>query len=114
VTFSVSPFTTARSPGDWKSPAENSTPVVPPLVLLEVKNAPPTVSVPFMLNTATEAVLLITEGSAVVAAPNVHAGRVAWLYAVISVQPACDAIVSPAAGSFVAAAPYKPKNQPAV
>ena len=68
----TSPLTTERSPGDWKSAAENKVPVVPPLVLSEVKNAPPTTVVPLMLNTATEAELLITEGSAVVAAPKLH------------------------------------------
>jgi len=54
-------------------------PVVPPLVLLLVKNAPPTVVVPLMLNDAGEAELVATEGLAVVGVPNVQAGRVAWL-----------------------------------
>lgn len=80
-------------------------PVVPPLVLLEMRNAPPIIAVPLMLNDAGEAELLITDGLAVVAVPNVAAGRVALLYAVTSVQPAWDAAVSPAAGLLVAAAP---------
>ena len=54
------------------------------------------------------------EGSAVVAVPNVAAGRVALLYGVISVNPACDAAVSPATGLFDAAAPYNPIYQVAV
>ena len=70
-----------------KSAAENSVPVVPPLVLLDVKNAPPIVVVPLMLNAAGEALLVITDGSAVVAVPNVQVGRVALLYVVFSVHP---------------------------
>jgi len=54
-------------------------PVVPPLVLLLVKNAPPTTVVALMLNVAGEAELVATDGLAVVGVPNVQAGRVAWL-----------------------------------
>jgi len=79
VTLNVSPDTTARSPGALKSAAEYNVPVVPLLVLLLVKNAPPTVVVPLMLNVAGEAELVATEGLAVVGVPNVQAGRVAWL-----------------------------------
>jgi len=79
VTVSVSPDTTLRSPGDWKSDSENRMPVVPPLVLLLVKNAPAIVVVPLMLNDAGEPLLVMTEGSAVDAAPNEQAGRVDWL-----------------------------------
>jgi hypothetical protein len=49
------------------------------LVLLEVKKAPPTVVDPLILNAAGEALFVITEGSAVVAVPKVHVGRVALL-----------------------------------
>lgn len=105
VTTRVSPDTTERSPGEAKSAAENKIPVVPPLVLLLIKNAPPTVVVPLMLNDAGEALLLITEGSAVVDVPNVAVGRLAWLYVVTSVQPACEAAVSPAAGLLEDPAP---------
>ena len=79
VTFSVSPETTARSPGDWKSDAENKIPVVPLFVLLLIRNAPPTVCVALMVNAAGDAELLMTEGSAVVAVPKVAVGRVALL-----------------------------------
>ena len=79
MTFSVSPETTERSPGDVKSEAEYSVPVVPLFVLLVVRNAPPTVAVALMLNTAGEAELVATDGLAVVGTPNVHTGRVAWL-----------------------------------
>ena len=79
MTVNVSPFTTERSPGDWKSAAENSVPVVPPLVLLVVRNAPPTVVVPLMLNVAAEAEFVATDGLFVVGVPNVQAGRVDWL-----------------------------------
>ena len=79
MTFKVSPDTTERSPGDWKSEAENKIPVVPDLVLLLIKNAPPTVEVALIVNEAGEAELLITDGSAVVAVPKVAAGRVALL-----------------------------------
>ena len=84
----MSPDVTARSPGEEKSAAENKVPVVPDLVLLLTKNAPPTVVVPLMVNAATEAEFVATEGLAVVAVANVQAGRVAWLYATTSVQPA--------------------------
>jgi hypothetical protein len=47
---------------------------VPLLVLFEVRNAPPMVVVPVMVNTADEAEFVITDGSAVVAVPNVHGG----------------------------------------
>jgi hypothetical protein len=73
--FSVSPDTTVRSPGDWKSAAENSVPVVPPFVLSLIKNAPPTVAVALMLNAATEAEFVATDGLAVVAVANEHVGR---------------------------------------
>jgi len=73
----VSPDTTERSPGEEKSDAENRIPVVPDLVLLLVKNAPPIVVVPVMLNAAGEAELLITAGSAAVDDPKEQAGRVA-------------------------------------
>jgi hypothetical protein len=49
------------------------------LVLLLIKKAPPTTCVALIVNDAGEAELLITEGSAVVAVPNVAAGRVALL-----------------------------------
>ena len=107
----MSPLATERSPGAAKSAAENSVPVVPPLVSLEVRNAPPITAVALMLNDAGEAVLLITEGSAVVAVPNVQVGRVALLYPVSSVQPAWLAIVLPAAGLLDEAAPYRPIYQ---
>ena len=114
VTFNVSPEATERSPGAAKSEAENKMPVVPDLVLLLIKNAPPTVAVALIVYEAGDAELLRTEGSAVVAVPNVAAGRVALLYGTTSVQPACEAEVSPAAGVFDAAAPYRPINQAAV
>ena len=88
MTLSVSPETTERSPGEVKSEAEYSVPVVPLLVLLLVRNAPPTVDVALILNTAGEAELVATDGLAVDGVPNEQAGRVAWLYAVTSVQPA--------------------------
>ena len=77
--MSVSPETTERSPGDVKSEAEYSVPVVPLLVLLLVKNAPPTVDVALMLYAAGEAELVATDGFAVVGVANIQAGRVAWL-----------------------------------
>jgi hypothetical protein len=64
-----------------------------------------------MLNVATEAAFVATEGLAVVAVANEHVGRTPLLYGVISVQPICDNAVSLAAGVLEAAAPYKPKNQ---
>jgi len=104
----VSPLATLRSPGAAKSAAEKSVPDVPPLVLSDVKNAPPTTVVPLMLNAAGEALFVITEGSAVVAGANVQVGRVALLYAVTSVQPIWLDIVSVAAGLLLAPAPYRP------
>jgi hypothetical protein len=77
VTLMESPDTTERSPGEEKSDAENRVPDVPLLVLFEVRNAPPMVVVPLMVNAAGEAEFVITDGSAVVAVPNVHAWRVA-------------------------------------
>ena len=78
---------------------------MPSLVLLLIKNAPPTLAVALMLYWAGEAELVMIDGSAVEAVPNVAAGRVALLYGTISVQPACEAAVSEAAGVFDAAAP---------
>ena len=72
VKVSVSPDTTERSPGELKSAAENNVPVVPPLVLLVVRNAPPTVVVPLILYVAGEAEFVATEGLAVVGVPNTH------------------------------------------
>jgi hypothetical protein len=54
-------------------------PVEPLLVLSLVKNAPPTVAVPLMLNTAGEAVLVATEGLAVVAVARTAVTRLALL-----------------------------------
>ena len=79
VTFNVSPEVTERSPGELKSAAEYNVPVVPLLVLLLVKNAPPTVVVALILNVAGEAEFVATDGLAVVGVPNVQAGRFAWL-----------------------------------
>ena len=110
----MSPDTTERSPGEEKSTAENKVPVVPLLVLLLVKNAPPTVVVPLIEKDAGEAEFVATDGSAVVGTPKVQAGRVAWLYATTSVQPACEDMVSEAAGVFEAPAPYRPMYQAAV
>lgn len=101
----MSPETTERSPGELKSEAENSVPVEPPFVLLLTKNAPPTVDVALMLNDAGEAELVATDGSAVVGVAKEQVGRVALLYGVTSVQPACEDIVSPAAGVLEAPAP---------
>ena len=75
----MSPLTTLRSPGDWKSAAENKVPVVPLFVLSLIRNAPPTVDVALMLNEAGEALFVTTEGLAVVAVTNVAAGRVELL-----------------------------------
>ena len=75
----MSPDTTERSPGVVKSDAEYSVPVVPLLVLLLVKNAPPTVEVALILYTAGEAELVATDGLAVVGVANEQAGRVDWL-----------------------------------
>jgi hypothetical protein len=74
VTFRVSPDTTVRSPGDWKSASENNTPEVP----LDTvhKNAPATTPPELLIvNDAGEAELEITEGLAVVAVPNTPALR---------------------------------------
>ena len=79
MTLNVSPETTERSPGALKSAAEYNVPVEPPLVLLLVKNAPPTTVVALMLNVAGEAEFVATDGLAVVGVPNVQAGRFAWL-----------------------------------
>jgi hypothetical protein len=79
VTFSVSPETTERSPGEVKSDAEYKVPVDPLFVLSLTKNAPPTVDVALILYTAGEAELVATDGLAVVGVANVQAGRVAWL-----------------------------------
>ena len=79
VTDKVSLLTTERSPGEPKSAAENSVPVVPLLALPLVRKAPPTVVVPLMLNVAGEAEFVTTEGLAAVAATNVTATRVALL-----------------------------------
>ena len=79
VTLSVSPDTTDRSPGEVKSEAENNVPAVPLLALPLVRNAPPTVEVALMVKEEGEAVLVATEGLAVVAVTNVQATRVALL-----------------------------------
>jgi hypothetical protein len=75
VTFNVSPETTLRSPGDWKSAAENKVPVEPPAVLLLTKKAPPTVCVALIEKEAGDAVLVTTDGLALVAAVKVAVGR---------------------------------------
>ena len=75
----MSPDTTERSPGDEKSAAENNVPVVPPLALPLVRNAPPTVDVALMLNVAGEAAFVTTDGLAVVAVTKVAATRVELL-----------------------------------
>ena len=79
-----------------------------------MRNAPPTVAVALIVNAAGEAEFVATDGLAVVGVPKVQTGRVALLYGVISVQPACDEAVSEAAGLFDAAAPYKPIYHAAV
>jgi hypothetical protein len=74
VTFRVSPDTTVRSPGDWKSASDINNPDVP--LATVHKNAPATTPpAPEILNEEGEALLLITEGSAVVAVPKVTALR---------------------------------------
>ena len=74
VTFNVSPDTTTRSPGDWKSEAENSVPEVPEAAVQI--NAPATVPPELLMeNEEGVAELEITDGSAVVGVPNVMAGR---------------------------------------
>ena len=105
MTFRVSPDTTERSPGDWKSAAENKVPELP--VAAEHRNAPPTVWVALMENAAGDALLVTTEGLALVAATNVTAGRLPE-YGFTSVQPAWEASVSVAAGVLEAPAPYRP------
>jgi hypothetical protein len=75
----VSPETTLLSPGEEKSAAENKVPVDPDFVLLLTKKAPPTVAVALIVNAATEAEFVATEGFAVVAVAKVHVGRVALL-----------------------------------
>jgi hypothetical protein len=110
-TLSVSPETTFLSPGAVKSDAENNVPTAPLLALPLVKKHPPTVDVALMENAAGEAVFVTTEGLAVVAVTKVGVTRVALLYGTTSVHPAWDAIVSPAAGLLLAAAPYRPIYQ---
>jgi hypothetical protein len=74
VTFKVSPDTTVRSPGDWKSASENKMPEVP--LATVHKNAPATIPpAPEIENEDGEALLEITEGSAEVAVPKVIALR---------------------------------------
>ena len=68
----MSPDATDLSP-PVKSPAENKTPEVPEDTLH--KKAPAIVAVAFMENDVGEAELLITDGFAVVAEPNVTALR---------------------------------------
>ena len=95
MTVRESPLSTARATA--KSVAENSVPVVPPTLLLVVMKQPPTVAVPLMLKTAGDAELSVEppEGTAAV-----KAGRVAFEYAVISVQDLEDivsaALIEPA------------------
>lgn len=71
----MSPDTTVRSPGDWKSEAENNVPEVPDAAVQ--MNAPATTPPELEMEKA-EGVeeLSITEGSAVVGVPKVMAGRV--------------------------------------
>jgi hypothetical protein len=75
----VSPDTTALSPGEVKSEAENNVPVDPLLALPLVRKAPPTVDVALIEKEAGEAELVATEGLAVVAVTKVAATRVALL-----------------------------------
>ena len=79
VTDNVSPETTLRSPAPPKSAAENNVPVLPLLVLLLVKNAPPTVAVALIVNDAGDAELVTTDGLAVVAVAKVAVTRLALL-----------------------------------
>ena len=72
MTFSVSPLSTSLSP-PVKSPAENKMPEVP--LATVHRNAPPTVTVAFMANDDGDAELVVTDGLAVVAVPNVTALR---------------------------------------
>jgi hypothetical protein len=94
-----------------KSEAENKVPAVPLFALPLVRKPPPTVEVALIVNAEGEAELVATEGLAVVAVTKVTATRVALLYPTFSVQPACEDIVSPAAGLLLAAAPYSPIYQ---
>jgi hypothetical protein len=71
--FKTSPLTTVRSPGAWKSAAENNNPDVPVATL--AKNAPAIVALAFIVNDAADAELLMFDGSASVAAPNEAALR---------------------------------------
>jgi len=74
TTFRVSPETTTRSPGDWKSEAENKIPEVPEAAV--AMNAPATVPPELeMENEDGEAEMDTTDGSAVLGVPNVMAGR---------------------------------------
>ena len=79
-------------------------------MLLLTRKAPPTVCVALMENEAGEALLVTTEGLALVAAAKVADGRLPE-YGVTSVQPAWEDMVSPAAGVLEAPAPYKPMYQ---
>jgi hypothetical protein len=72
-TFSVSPLTTLRSPGESKSASENRMPEVP-LATVQI-NAPATVAVLVIANDDGEPVLSMTEGAAVVGVPKVTALR---------------------------------------
>jgi hypothetical protein len=75
VTFNVSPDTTVLSPGDWKSASENSTPDVPEATVQ--RKAPATIPpAPVIAKLAGDAVFEMTDGSAVLAVPNVMALRV--------------------------------------
>jgi hypothetical protein len=72
VTLRVSPLIKERSPPE-KRPAENRIPVVPPLVLLEIRKQPLIVTVALIENvTAADVVFEPAE-----AAENEGAGRVA-------------------------------------
>jgi hypothetical protein len=62
-----------------KSEAENKVPVVPLFALPLVRKPPPIVAVPLIVNEAGEAVLVATEGLAVVAVAKLQATRVALL-----------------------------------
>ena len=72
MTFKVSPEATDLSP-PVKSPSENKMPEVPEATLH--KKAPAIVAVPVIVKADGEAELLITDGLAVVAEPNVTALR---------------------------------------
>ena len=77
MTFSVSLTATVRA--ELKFASENSMPAVPLLTLLEVKNAPATVAPLVMEKAATDALLLMTDGSPVVEDPKVHVARMVAL-----------------------------------